>query len=488
VTAPRTTLVRSRVIVTGVRTTLVRSCVIVTGLRTTLVRSRVIVTGPRTTLVRSRVIVTGLRTTLVRSRVIVTGLRTTLVRSPVIVTIARTRLAGPPVSCSGAGLGRASSRVTSTGGPQGPTGDPASLTPARVAHFRILGTLGKGGMGVVYRAEDEKLRRPVAIKLLQDAGSDERRQRFLREARSAAAVTHPNVAVVHAVDEADGRIYIAMELVKLLDFGLAKTGVMRPESGKTEAGLAKTETLVTSDEGRVMGTPAYMSPEQAAAHRECTILCNRPPLTYIAIDIHSRRVVDRRSKRRREDPCKGGAAHRRPVRILEGGRTHLRPARAPSPARNERRGPRGPVEGLPLLASERTVAGHLRRRKARGRSPRRARVGARLPEVSMATKKATKRKAEGFAPERRHATLTPAKAVRIAREFQEMTQTELAAASGVPQPAIAGIESGRIALRGDRAEKLARALEVHPAVLMWPQWEPLGKRRRAQAEARMPGL
>ncbi len=86
----------------------------------------------------------------------------------------------------------------------------------------------------------------------------------------------------------------------------------------------------------------------------------------------------------------------------------------------------------------------------------------------MATKK--KQKVDAFAPERRHATLTPAKAVRIAREFQEMTQTELAAASGVPQPAIAGIESGRIALRGDRAEKLARALEVHPAVLMWPQW------------------
>ena len=76
-----------------------------------------------------------------------------------------------------------------------------------------------------------------------------------------------------------------------------------------------------------------------------------------------------------------------------------------------------------------------------------------------------------FVPERRHATLTPAKAVRLAREFQEMTQHELAKASGVPQPAIAGIESGRIALRADRAEKLAIALKVHPAVLLWPQWE-----------------
>lgn len=83
---------------------------------------------------------------------------------------------------------------------------------------------------------------------------------------------------------------------------------------------------------------------------------------------------------------------------------------------------------------------------------------------------ATKTRRTGFVPERRHATLTPAKAVRIAREFQRMTQHELADASGVPQPAIAGIESGRIALGADRAEKLARALKVHPAVLMWPQW------------------
>jgi transcriptional regulator with XRE-family HTH domain len=80
-------------------------------------------------------------------------------------------------------------------------------------------------------------------------------------------------------------------------------------------------------------------------------------------------------------------------------------------------------------------------------------------------------KKSDFVPERRHAALTPAKAVRLARDFQEMTQHELAAASGVPQSAIAAIESGRIALGADRAEKLARALKVHPAVLMWPQWD-----------------
>jgi hypothetical protein len=94
-----------------------------------------------------------------------------------------------------------------------------------------------------------------------------------------------------------------------------------------------------------------------------------------------------------------------------------------------------------------------------------------LPEVNVAPNKKA-----GFAPAQRYATLTPAQAGRIAREFQEMTQTALAAASGVPQPAIAGIESGRLVLRGDRAEKLARALKGHPAVLMWPQWEKEGRR------------
>jgi transcriptional regulator with XRE-family HTH domain len=84
-----------------------------------------------------------------------------------------------------------------------------------------------------------------------------------------------------------------------------------------------------------------------------------------------------------------------------------------------------------------------------------------------------------FIRERRHATLTPAKAVRIAREFQEMTQHELAAASGVPQSATAGIESGRIPLGAERAEKLALALKVHPAVLMWPQWDVGAPRRKA---------
>jgi transcriptional regulator with XRE-family HTH domain len=68
--------------------------------------------------------------------------------------------------------------------------------------------------------------------------------------------------------------------------------------------------------------------------------------------------------------------------------------------------------------------------------------------------------------------MTPGDAVRVTRGLQEMTQGELAAASGVPQPAISSIESGRSALGVDRAERIARALHVHPAVLLWPSWEP----------------
>ncbi len=70
-----------------------------------------------------------------------------------------------------------------------------------LSHFRILAKIGEGGMGVVYRAEDEKLRRPVALKVLPPdlVGNEERRLRFLREARAAAAVTHPNIATIYEV-------------------------------------------------------------------------------------------------------------------------------------------------------------------------------------------------------------------------------------------------------------------------------------------------
>lgn len=90
------------------------------------------------------------------------------------------------------------------------------LVGQTLGRYRIHGKLGQGGMGVVFRATDEKLRREVALKVLSAGVVDDadRRARFLREARLAAALTHPNIATVHDVGEtADGHIYIAMELV-----------------------------------------------------------------------------------------------------------------------------------------------------------------------------------------------------------------------------------------------------------------------------------
>ncbi|MBK7585320.1 MAG: protein kinase [Myxococcales bacterium] len=185
---------------------------------------------------------------------------------------------------------------------------------ARLAHFVIQRQLGAGGMGVVYEALDETLGRRVAIKVLPPelVGSAERRQRFLREARSAAQMSHPNIATVFEIDEVDGRVFIVMELVageslrdlmtatrvstsraldiavgvarglahahaaglvhrdlkpenvmvlpndavKVLDFGIAK-----PEAAES-SDKAAAATAIT-EEGRVLGTPGYMAPEQA---------------------------------------------------------------------------------------------------------------------------------------------------------------------------------------------------------------------------------
>lgn len=86
----------------------------------------------------------------------------------------------------------------------------------RLGHYEILAPLGAGGMGVVYRARDLKLNRDVALKVLPphrqfDTG---RRARFTREAQAAAATKHPNIAVIYDIDESDGVVFIAMELVE----------------------------------------------------------------------------------------------------------------------------------------------------------------------------------------------------------------------------------------------------------------------------------
>jgi formylglycine-generating enzyme required for sulfatase activity/dienelactone hydrolase/predicted Ser/Thr protein kinase len=183
----------------------------------------------------------------------------------------------------------------------------------RISHYRIDGELGRGGMGVVYRAVDTRLGRPVAIKVLPaEATADpERHQRFVQEARSASALNHPNIVTIYEIGEDGGTTFIAMELVdgtpldrlladgplpvvaaldyaaqaaaalgaahasgivhrdikpanivitrdgraKVLDFGLAKL------IGRTAS--EATLTAVFTRPGTVMGTPAYMSPEQA---------------------------------------------------------------------------------------------------------------------------------------------------------------------------------------------------------------------------------
>jgi serine/threonine protein kinase len=185
----------------------------------------------------------------------------------------------------------------------------------QISHYRIQEKLGEGGMGVVYRAYDTQLRRPVALKVLppEFASDPERRSRLLREARAASALHHPNIVIIHEVASDGGVDFIAMEFIegkclgdiiparglplgKALDYavqiagGLAKAhaaGVVHrdlkpgnvmltgPASGHPailkllDFGLARRVELAEGHDttltvqGEIVGTPAYMSPEQA---------------------------------------------------------------------------------------------------------------------------------------------------------------------------------------------------------------------------------
>ena len=195
---------------------------------------------------------------------------------------------------------------------------------SNVSHYKVTSKLGEGGMGEVWRAEDTKLGRQVALKMLPDlfAQDPERLARFEREARVLASLSHPNIAGIHGLEEVDGKRFLVMELVegqtlaeriqqgpmpieevvriakqiaeavesahekgvvhrdlkpanvnitpdgtvKVLDFGLAKALVGDPMSGDSpnqDLSLSPTLTQAMTGLGVLLGTAGYMSPEQA---------------------------------------------------------------------------------------------------------------------------------------------------------------------------------------------------------------------------------
>ena len=189
-----------------------------------------------------------------------------------------------------------------------------------LSHYEILEEISRGGMGVVYRARDVKLNRDVALKVLRSdlVVDDERKRRFVQEAQAAAALKHPNIAVVYEIDDVDDVTFIAMELVegqnlgdllargqlplsralallveiadalsrahekgivhrdlkpanimvtedghaKIIDFGLAKL-LEPPGDASSKMPTAVKINRGDTRDGQVMGTLSYMSPEQA---------------------------------------------------------------------------------------------------------------------------------------------------------------------------------------------------------------------------------
>ena len=90
------------------------------------------------------------------------------------------------------------------------------MTGKKISHYKIMEKLGEGGMGVVYKAEDIKLGRSVAVKFLPPhlASAAENKSRFLQEAKAAAALNHPNILSIYEIDEKDDSLFIAMEYIE----------------------------------------------------------------------------------------------------------------------------------------------------------------------------------------------------------------------------------------------------------------------------------
>src|SRR5204863_3469705 len=102
------------------------------------------------------------------------------------------------------------------------------MTGRTLSHFEVLEKLGEGGMGVVYKARDTQLNRFVALKVLPPgkAGDEERRRRFVQEARAASSLNHPNIVTIYEISHADSAEFIAMEFVagRTLDQLIPRSG------------------------------------------------------------------------------------------------------------------------------------------------------------------------------------------------------------------------------------------------------------------------